>query len=95
MADYDPGVLRARPTRGPGYRGPGPLGGPGICGPAHKQARDFRARPDRWAGVSRPRPSSGPGSFSPAYRWSLPCEEDAARPASSRATGIRNGEQET
>lgn len=84
MADYDPGVLRARPTRGPGYLGPGPLGGPGICGPAHKQARDFRARP-----------SGGPGSFSPAYRWSLPCEEDAARPASSLATGIRNGEQET
>ena len=33
----------------------------------------------------------GPGS----YRWSLPCDDDAARPASSRATGMRNGEQET
>ncbi|SCF77753.1 hypothetical protein GA0115259_102416 [Streptomyces sp. MnatMP-M17] len=30
-----------------------------------------------------------------AYRESLPADDAAARPASSRATGIRNGEQET
>ncbi len=29
------------------------------------------------------------------YRWSLPTECEAARPASRRATGMRNGEQET
>ncbi|GHF72758.1 hypothetical protein GCM10018787_21740 [Streptomyces thermodiastaticus] len=31
----------------------------------------------------------------PFYRWSLPSAWQAARPASSRATGMRNGEQET
>ncbi len=29
------------------------------------------------------------------HRESLPADDAAARPASSRATGIRNGEQET
>ncbi|GGS19422.1 hypothetical protein GCM10010238_04470 [Streptomyces griseoviridis] len=28
-------------------------------------------------------------------RWSLPVDRTAARPASRRATGMRNGEQET
>ncbi len=43
--------------------------------------------------VSRRRPRS-PGRYS-GQRLSLPFDSAAARPASRRATGIRNGEQET
>lgn len=40
-------------------------------------------------------PGSGRGVAAGGYRWSLPVDCDAARPASRRATGMRNGEQET
>lgn len=41
-------------------------------------------------------PGSGRAAVPPsAQRWSLPADWVAARPASRRATGMRNGEQET
>ncbi|GGQ19696.1 hypothetical protein GCM10010233_41060 [Streptomyces pseudogriseolus] len=39
--------------------------------------------------------SSGVSVPRRAQRWSLPAAVTAARPASRRATGMRNGEQET
>lgn len=55
------------------------------------------AAPSSWTGADAASvlrvgdTASAPG----LYRWSLPVEWDAARPASRRATGMRNGEQET
>nr|GLJ83831.1 hypothetical protein GCM10017588_25590 [Microbispora rosea subsp. aerata] len=40
------------------------------------------------------RPGERPGGI-PPHRVSEPAQVRAARPASSRATGMRNGEQET
>lgn len=88
-------------AKGPDSRGEGDEG----TGTPHKGARPSRA-PKPPAGSLRVQVLSGlgdpataaPVSFRGAgwrYRESLPVDSAAARPASSRATGIRNGEQET
>lgn len=51
---------------------------------------------DRPRGEGRaPAPAGGRPDREPSYRVSESAQTSAARPASSRATGMRNGEQDT
>lgn len=67
---------------------PDAWGGGRPAPPGRRPGRAGRRPPGR---RSRPRAGRRP----PRQRESLPEDWAAARPASSRATGIRNGEQET
>lgn len=66
-------------------------------GTPHKVPPRFFRTPDPSTAGEGRTVVDGPGVRPAAggYRWSLPFDVDAARPASRRATGIRNGEQET
>lgn len=89
-----PGLTRERTSQNP-QEGPPPGTRKGGTPRTRGTALSFGA-PEPLPFVRVGHPDNGSGVLrTGSYRWSLPVDVDAARPASRRATGIRNGEQET